>query len=277
MFEGLGGTVCFLIDLLDPKNAEFPCMPCFEFSNENQNLDLYIDDTVTSKNIKANTEKIDKKKHTTDNNSIDHTNIENTNSESDKKEKTNTPEKETTMKTENNDEKSNLSLAEKILSKLNREKKSHSANKKSKTESKLNEKSLNNSEENNEDKKSSFSKRHVDIISKFNPLNLIAAVPMEKSIEFHKNESKHQSAPKNENKSSKGLKLTPIIINSLLKRTSFVRLPSSKKQVRFAFFPPFPHDDNSNKVKVKKSLKQLSIKDQDNEIFTNNTNESSNN
>ena len=75
-------------------------MPCFEFSNENQNLDLYIDDTVTSKNIKANTEKIDKKKHTTDNNSIDHTNIENTNSESDKKEKTKTPEKETTMKTE---------------------------------------------------------------------------------------------------------------------------------------------------------------------------------
>lgn len=29
LFEGLGGTVCFLIDLIDPSNAEYPLFPIF--------------------------------------------------------------------------------------------------------------------------------------------------------------------------------------------------------------------------------------------------------
>ena len=29
LFEGLGGTVCFILDLLDPNNSEFPLFPIF--------------------------------------------------------------------------------------------------------------------------------------------------------------------------------------------------------------------------------------------------------
>jgi len=29
LFEGLGGTVCFILDLLDPNHSEFPLMPIF--------------------------------------------------------------------------------------------------------------------------------------------------------------------------------------------------------------------------------------------------------
>ena len=29
LFEGLAGTVCFIIDLLDPKQAEYPLLPIF--------------------------------------------------------------------------------------------------------------------------------------------------------------------------------------------------------------------------------------------------------
>jgi hypothetical protein len=29
LFEGLAGTVCFFIDLLEPLNAEYPLVPLF--------------------------------------------------------------------------------------------------------------------------------------------------------------------------------------------------------------------------------------------------------
>ena len=29
LFEGLGGTICFILDLLEPNKAEFPLMPIF--------------------------------------------------------------------------------------------------------------------------------------------------------------------------------------------------------------------------------------------------------
>lgn len=29
LFEGLGGTVCFILDLLNPNNADFPLVPIF--------------------------------------------------------------------------------------------------------------------------------------------------------------------------------------------------------------------------------------------------------
>ena len=29
LFEGIGGTICFIIDLLNPQEAEFPLIPIF--------------------------------------------------------------------------------------------------------------------------------------------------------------------------------------------------------------------------------------------------------